>query len=48
MKLAPTKRRGGRKSFSHAEGRHKTFLSRFYTVARSFSHIERGGGCTLS
>ena len=33
VKFHPSKKGGGRKSFSHAEGGHNKFLSCFYTVA---------------
>ena len=34
--------KGGRKSFSHAEGGHKQFWGSFYAVPWSLSHIEGG------
>ena len=47
--FTPTKRGGGGKSFSHAEGGaggHNKFWGSFYVVALSGSHIEGGGGHT--
>ena len=41
MKFYPYEK-GGRKSFSHAEGGHKKFMGSFYTVAGSFSYTEGG------
>ena len=36
--------KGSRKSFGHAEGWNKKFWGSFYTVDRSFSYNEGGGG----
>ena len=43
VNFTPTKKRGGGKSFSQAEGQAKNVLGWFYAVALSLSHIEGGG-----